>query len=270
MTDNIRRRGQLESVPFCALTQDGTRIEIISGHHRIRSGKLAGIKEFYVILDVSGLNRSKITAKQIARNAISGFDGQSTLKELVKLLDDVDDMIESYASKDILGEVKADVEKNLNLEVKFDWKNLLLLFLPHQIEDFDKLVDATTKLSPDYIGVADIEQYKLFLETLAKYQFFADVKNAGTAVHAMVKHALDAMNEKGYSESVQWVQLSSIFGAAAVSKDDADIISFAVDKMTDEGLIDKKNKLKFLKILSESGGRLFTVGWLNIPSSRRK
>ncbi len=66
------------------------------------------------------------------------------------------------------------------------------------------------------------------------------------------------------------MQLSSIFGAAAVSKDDADIISFAVDKMTDEGLIDKKNKLKFLKILSESGGRLFTVDWLNIPSSHRK
>ena len=56
----------------------------------------------------------------------------------------------------------------------------------------------------------------------------------------MVKHALDEMNEKGYPESVQWVQLSNIFGAAAVSKDDAEVISFAVDKMTDEGLIDKK------------------------------
>ena len=48
LTDNIKKRGQLESMPFCALTQEGTRVEIISGHHRIRSGKDAGLKEFFV------------------------------------------------------------------------------------------------------------------------------------------------------------------------------------------------------------------------------
>ena len=41
LTDNIKKRGQLESLPFCALTQNETRIEIISGHHRIRSAKEA-------------------------------------------------------------------------------------------------------------------------------------------------------------------------------------------------------------------------------------
>ena len=34
LTDNIKKRGQLESLPFCALIDN--RIEIISGHHRIR------------------------------------------------------------------------------------------------------------------------------------------------------------------------------------------------------------------------------------------
>lgn len=43
LTDNIKKRGQLESLPFCALTEGGNRIEIISGHHRIRSGKDAGV-----------------------------------------------------------------------------------------------------------------------------------------------------------------------------------------------------------------------------------
>ena len=125
LTNNIRKRGQLESMPFCALTQDGTRIEIISGHHRIRSGKDAGIKDFFVILDVSGLNRSKIVAKQIAHNAISGFDDQATLKELAKMLDDVDDMIESYAGKEILKETDAEIEKLLAPRIDFDWKNVV-------------------------------------------------------------------------------------------------------------------------------------------------
>ena len=109
LTDNIRKRGQLESLPFCALV-DG-KIEIISGHHRIRSAKDSGvINEIYVILDVTGLTRSQIAAKQLAHNAISGFDDQSTLKEIVKLIDDVDDMLESYIGKDILGEPLAELE----------------------------------------------------------------------------------------------------------------------------------------------------------------
>ena len=64
----------------------------------------------------------QITAKQIVHNAISGFDDQSTLKELVKMLDDVDDMIESYAGKDILKEPDAELDKYLSPTVKFDWK----------------------------------------------------------------------------------------------------------------------------------------------------
>lgn len=250
LTDNIRKRGQLESLPFCALTQGETRIEIISGHHRIRSGKDAGLKEFFVILDISGLNRSKITAKQIAHNAISGFDDQSTLKELAKMLDDVDDMIESYAGKDILAEATADLEKYLSPRIEFDWKNVSIVFLPHQIADLNALVKSVKRLSPDYVGVANIDVYKPFIEALAKYQGFAEVKNVGAAVHAMTKAALHEM-ENDATEDVQWVQLSSIFGSRAVSRESADIIVRAVKKMTDKGLIDSKNKLAFLQILAE-------------------
>lgn len=87
LTDNIKKRGQLESLPFCALI-DG-KIEIISGHHRIRSAKDSGVlTELFVILDTTGLRRSQVAAKQLAHNAISGFDDQSTLKEIAKMIDD--------------------------------------------------------------------------------------------------------------------------------------------------------------------------------------
>ena len=61
LTDNIKKRGQLESLPFCALI-DG-KIEIISGHHRIRSAKDSGVlTELFVILDTTGLRRSQVAA----------------------------------------------------------------------------------------------------------------------------------------------------------------------------------------------------------------
>lgn len=241
----------VESLPFCALTQDGTRIEIISGHHRIRSGKDAGIQEFYIILDVSGLNRSKITAKQIAHNAISGFDDQSTLKELSKFLDDVDDMIESYAGKDILAELNGSIDKYLSPVMSFDWKNIALMFLPHQIADLDKLVEVTKRMSLDYVGISGIDEYKPFIEALAKYQSFADVKNIGAAVHAMSKLTLQVMSEVGYTGEEEWVQLTSLFGSGAVSQETAEIIAKAITKAVEAKEINAKNKLEFLRILCE-------------------
>ena len=101
LAENIKNRGALESLPFCALTD---KIEVISGHHRLRASKEIGLKEITVLLDVSGLTRSQIAAKQLAHNAINGFDDPSMLKEIAKLITDVDDMIESFIGKDILGE----------------------------------------------------------------------------------------------------------------------------------------------------------------------
>lgn len=250
LTDNIRKRGQLESLPFCVLVEDRNQIEIISGHHRIRSGKDAGLKEFFVILDISGLNRSKIVAKQIAHNAISGFDDQATLKEMVKILEDVDDMIESYAGKDVLTEPEAELEKYLSPTVDFAWKNITFTFLPHQIEDWQKLIDTLENTKPDFVGIASIEQYKIFVETLAKYQQFANVKNTGTAIHAMIKSTEKMFENTGYTEENEWVQLTGIFGSSAIPAESAEVIREALKKMADEGIIETKNKWYAIECLA--------------------
>ena len=52
LTTNIKNRGQLESLPLIALM--GEKLEIISGHHRVKSAREAGLKEIIVILDKSG------------------------------------------------------------------------------------------------------------------------------------------------------------------------------------------------------------------------
>ena len=96
LTANIKNRGQL---PLIALM--GEKLEIISGHHRVKSAREAGLKEIIVILDKSGLTRSKAASKQLAHNAISGFDDESTLREIVKLMDNVDDMMESYSGRTV-------------------------------------------------------------------------------------------------------------------------------------------------------------------------
>ena len=180
LTANIKNRGQLESLPLIALM--GEKLEIISGHHRVKSAREAGLKEIIVILDKSGLTRSKAASKQLAHNAISGFDDESTLREIVKLMDNVDDMMESYIGKEILEEP---------LE-QFDFKTIAFAFLPNQIRDLDALMKNLNGSCAEIIGVASYEQCEKFVETLDKYQQFTDIRNVGAAVHSMI----DAANEK--------------------------------------------------------------------------
>lgn len=246
LTDNIRKRGQLESLPFCAIV--GERIEIISGHHRIRSAKDSGIlDEIYVILDISGLRRSQIAAKQLAHNAINGFDDQSTLREIAKLIDDVDDMLESYIGNDVLGESTAELEKLLVPKVEFDWRNVVFTFLPHQLEDLERLTTLLQSLSPDTVGVAPIEEHKPFVEAVTKFQTFANVKNTGAAIGAMIRATGQLYDDLDFSDSQEWTQLTTIFGSPAIPADVAAVISEALKKMISEGDIGQKNKWQALE-----------------------
>lgn len=248
LTDNIRKRRQLESLPFCALV-DG-KIEIISGHHRIRSAKDSGvIKDIYVLLDVTGLTRSQIAAKQLAHNAINGFDDQSTLKEIAKLINDVDDMLESYIGKDILGEPLAELETLIAPKVEFEWKNIVFTFLPHQVKDLDKLIEVLKAQNPDVIGYAEIDRHKDFIDALAKYQEFANIKNVGAAIHSMTRNTLQTFDEIGYEEG-EWVQLTSLIGSSAIPKEAAEVIQQAIKKMVDSGDVNSNNKWRAIELLA--------------------
>lgn len=249
LAENIKKRGGLESLPFCALTNDFKTIEVVSGHHRLRASKEAGLKEFIFILDITGLTRSQIAAKQLAHNAINGFDDPSMLKEIAKMITDVDDMLESYIGKDVLGEPMAELDKLLSPMVDFDWKQLQFVFLPHQVKDLDLLVEKT-KGNFDYIGAAYIEQYEQLMDTLSKYQNFKNVKNLGAAIAAMIQAAHNEMDAAGYDGKEEWVTVNRLFGAAAIPSEVNEIMKQAFEKMKKSGDITDKTKWKALEILA--------------------
>lgn len=244
--ENIKNRGALESLPFCALTD---KIEVISGHHRLRAAKEAGLKEIIILLDVTGLTRSQIASKQLAHNAINGFDDPSMLKEIAKLITDVDDLIESYIGKDILGEPQAELEKLLSPMVDFDFKQIQFVFLPHQIEDLNALVKRAGG-SFEFIGAGYIDQYKKLLETMQKYQTFKNIHNIGGAIHVMINVANKEMEDAGYTEDADWTSVSHLFGSAAIPVEIAEVVRKAMDKMKKEGEINEHSRWKALEILA--------------------
>ena len=247
LTANIIKRGQLESLPLLVCV--GDVVEIISGHHRIKSARAAGLKEIVAIVDESGLTRSQIAAKQLAHNAISGFDDDSTLREIVKMITDVDDMIESFVGKDILEEPLSEYDKMLSPEISFDFKNITFSFLPHQVKDMEMLIKNLEITSPDIIGVTTFEQCKEFVETLAKFQKFTDIRNVGAAVHSMIQLANEKMNDIGFNEEDDWTYLTKIFGSGAVPGDSAKVMKQAIKKAEKEGIVTSKNRWQLIEYL---------------------
>lgn len=247
LTANIKKRGQLESLPFLVMN-DG-KIEIISGHHRIKSARAAGLKEIVAIMDVSGLNRSQIAAKQLAHNAIAGFDDESVLREICKMIDDVDDMLESYIGKDIMEEPLEQYEKLISPAVHFDFKNISFAFLPHQVKDMDALLRNLETSSPEIIGVAAYEQCKAFVETLSKYQKFTDIRNMGAAIHSMIHAANEKMDDIGYDGSEEWTYLAKLFGSNAVPAESGNVIQKAIKKAEKEGTVTSKNRWQLIEYL---------------------
>ena len=241
------KRGQKESLPFLVL-KDG-KLEIVSGHHRIKSARAAGLKEIVVIVDVSGLSRSQIAAKQLAHNAISGFDDDSTLREIVKMITDVDDMIESFVGKDIMEEPLEAYDKMLSPAIQFDFKNVTFSFLPHQVQDMDALIKSLETTASEIIGVAPYEQCKSFVETLSRYQKFTDIRNVGAAIHSMVQNANERMNEVGFNEEEEWTYLAKLFGSNAVPGESAKVIQQAIKKAEKEGTVTSKNRWQLIEYL---------------------
>ena len=247
LTANIAKRGQLESLPYVALIKN--ELKIISGHHRIKSARAAGIKESFYILDVSGLSRSQEASKQLAHNAINGFDDQSTLKEIAKMISDVDDMLESYIGKDVLAEPSAEFDKLMSPSVQFDFKTIVFAFLPYQLANLELLVKHLEKQGAEIIGVAPYELGKKYAETLAKYQQFQDVRNLGAAIASMVEAANEKMDIAGFDPAGEWTYLTKIFGSNSIPADAAEVIEEALKKAEKEGTIGKKNRWQLIEYL---------------------
>ncbi len=246
LTANIKGRGQLESLPLFAYYKGV--IEIVSGHHRCRSAREAGIKNIVAIVDVSDLSRSKIASKQLAHNAIEGIDDEQTLKEICKMIDTVEDMLESAVDETLFKDIKAKADALATPSVSFDFKQIVFSFLPHQLKDLEKVIKTTP--SADMVGVADREQFEHFVDALGKVQKFQDVKAVGAAIHWMVTATLRDLEGNGYEdEEMEWVPVASLLGGGTIPKESAESIKKAIAKAEEKGVCTKKNKWRLLENL---------------------
>ena len=165
------------------------------------------------------------------------------------MIDDVDDMIESFVGKEIMEEPLEQYEKMFSPSVQFDFKNVTFTFLPHQVKDMDVLIKDLESKAPEIVGIASYEQCKAFVETLSKYQKFTDIRNVGAAIHAMVESANRKMDDAGFDTETEeeWTYLAKVFGNNAIPASAAEVIKKALKKAEKEGTITSKNRWQIIE-----------------------
>ena len=192
LVNNIRNTGHLESVPFCVQNGEGP-LEIVSGHHRIRAAKEAGVTQAPVLVDDSGLGRSAIVAKQLAHNRLEGYDDQPTLQRLFDMLATPDEILESGLADDMMEMADVAIDPLLAPHLDVEWKVVTFTFLPHQIDKLRELIDLIPP--SDEVWAVPAGQFKPFMAAVLDYARVRNVRNVGMAIHELAEVAVERLKQ---------------------------------------------------------------------------
>jgi len=140
LEDTIGRDKRLGALPFCAATDKG--IEIVSGHHRIRAAREAGLSEVHAIVDVTGLSKDQIRAKQLAHNSISGEDDEQVLARIYSKIADVEARLESFIDPKVV-EKAIQKAKAIAMDLNLSYRMVVITFMPIE---YDRFVEAADKV----------------------------------------------------------------------------------------------------------------------------
>ncbi len=226
---------RLESLPFCAATKKG--IQIVSGHHRFRAARMAGIRELYILLDTTGLTAAQITAKQLAHNSIQGYDDPQILKELFEAIDDVELQLEAYIdTEQLTSQLKKLVVPNITLGIQY--RTVMLSFLPYQQEEFEDAVAKIADVLPPDATAAYMLELKLlpaFRTALDRVSKHYDVRALSAILGQMVTIALDKLGLVDPEDFAEWVPLAKVLGSYRVPKSLAEMLEQAIEHVNSNG-----------------------------------
>jgi hypothetical protein len=193
LVGNLRKDGELSSVPFCLKV--GDRYRVLSGNHRVKAAQEAGIAEVLILYREEPMSRGEEVATILSHNAISGQDDLQTLRELYEEIQDVD--LRYYSGLD---DTTLEKMEKLSLpplsEIPLEYRQVAFVFLP---EEADRLAavtgEALDRVRGDEAYLARFGDYDRFLDTLEAVKQATNVKNVATVIMLMLEVVEKHMDE---------------------------------------------------------------------------
>jgi hypothetical protein len=179
LVENIRRDGCLTSVPFAI--RHGERYTILSGNHRVKAAKDAGLTEVTLLYTDRELTHAQQVAIQLSHNAIAGQDDMAILRELYDEINDV--ALKEYSGLDdvLLGKLNPPELDPLS-EKGLEYRIVSIAFLPEEVERAEKLfAKIMEQADGDRTWINRRADYDRMLDALTIAKEAAGVKNTATA-----------------------------------------------------------------------------------------
>lgn len=185
---NIKRDGQLTSVPFLVEHNTG-RYTVISGNHRVQAAKMAGIiKASFIVVHEDDITKDEILAIQLSHNSIVGQDDSEILKELLEEITDIAMKEYAHISNEILDAVK-DVDYVIDMPNN-EIVPVTLMFIDTNKLKFDKLMETLDTLTPrelENTTLINIETLKKLNDITSKVGQKYEIKSQALSICKMIE-----------------------------------------------------------------------------------
>lgn len=197
LVDNIKRDGELSSVPFCVKYDDGN-FTVVSGNHRVEAAKMAGLTIIPVMyVQEKDTSNDEIRAKQLSHNSISGKDDPEILKQLLDEIRDVAFKEYAHISNEILAAVK-DIDYTVEMPSN-EVVPVTLMFIDTSKVAFDRLMEELKAYTPAELEntiIMDKDYMKRLNEVAAKVSSRFKIKAQALSLCKMVE-LVDNMLQNG-------------------------------------------------------------------------
>ena len=190
LEENIAHDGILTQLPFVQKLPNG-RYEIISGNHRIKAAKKAGLLSVWCITCEVTLPEDEKIRIQISHNTIRGEHNALILKEILGDIEDIDAIRRSGADIDI-STLKIDKIEFKSIDANaLDIRQVVLYFTNPDIRALDRLISNidTHLTGSSRVYLAEHKKFKEFIEAIVKVKSEANIVSSGMALSLIIEYA---------------------------------------------------------------------------------
>jgi ParB-like chromosome segregation protein Spo0J len=202
LVTNIKQDQRLESLPLCTPNQNRQgEFWIISGHHRIRAARAAGIHELFVLMDESKLSHDQVKSKQLAHNKLSGQDDEQMAMQILQEIADANlRFLSGWDETAAIADAKLALE---DFSVQPKMATIVLLFADAELADAEDLLNKLDKV-PDAIRqvwLTDMRDYTRMQKLMKSLSDKYDVRSTWVIFALILKLARERFTELEKSEA---------------------------------------------------------------------
>lgn len=199
LVNNIKRDGQLSSVPFCAKEND--EYIVVSGNHRIKAAIDAGLQNIQIMVG-ENLSNDQIRAIQLSHNSIVGKDDMVILRELYDEIKSSDFKAYSFIDTSIFEELEK-IDVNI-IQPTNEFISFNIMFFDAEFSKFEDIINEIriNEKAVEALLPTPKQDYEKFIEVVGKIRKDFDIKDYGTSLIKMAELANETLKKVKQNETV--------------------------------------------------------------------